>query len=45
MNIYITLDYELFFGNNVGTLENCMLKPANEIARIANENGVKLVFL
>jgi len=44
MNIYITLDYELFFGNNVGTLENCMLKPANEIARIANENGIKLVF-
>ncbi|MBI2259888.1 MAG: hypothetical protein HYU67_13445 [Flavobacteriia bacterium] len=27
MNIYITLDYELFFGENTGSVENTLIKP------------------
>lgn len=44
MNIFITYDYELFFGQPTGTVENCMIKPTDEIRAIAKRTGVKFVF-
>ena len=43
MNIYITLDYELFFGES-GSVENCMINPTKEILEVANRYDVKLNF-
>jgi len=44
MNIYFTFDYELFFGSNSGTVQNCIIKPTNELIKIANKYNVKFTF-
>ncbi|WP_052158296.1 polysaccharide deacetylase family protein [Lacinutrix jangbogonensis] len=43
MNIFITLDYELFFGDS-GTPEKCIIEPTNELIKIANKHNFKCVF-
>ena len=43
MNIYITLDYELFFGSRSGTIEACIIKPTEELIKITSEYGVRFV--
>ncbi len=42
MNIYITFDYELYFGNT-GTLEKCILHPTELLLNMAEKNGIRLV--
>lgn len=44
MNIYITLDYEIYFGENHGTVEKCILYPTSELIRIANKHQVFFSF-
>lgn len=44
MKIYFTLDYEIYFGKNHGTVEKCMLYPASELMRIAATHDVRFVF-
>jgi peptidoglycan/xylan/chitin deacetylase (PgdA/CDA1 family) len=44
MKIYITFDYELYFGDRSGTLEKCILAPTRELIRIAEKHGVRFVF-
>lgn len=44
MNIYITLDYEIYFGENHGTVEKCVIYPTSELIRIAEQNNVRFVF-
>lgn len=44
MNVYFTFDYELFFGPKSGTVQNCIIKPTNELIKIAEKYGVKFVF-
>ena len=44
MNVYFTFDYELFFGSNSGTVQNCILKPTYELIKIAEKHNVKFVF-
>ncbi len=43
MNIYITLDYELFFGEKSGDIENCIIKPTNKLLEIVDRYNIKLV--
>lgn len=43
MNIYITLDYELFFGNS-GSPEKCIIEPTNKLMDIADKHNFKCVF-
>ncbi len=43
MNVYITLDYELFLGDKTGTPENCLIRPMDELCKIANKHNVKFV--
>ncbi len=41
MNIYITLDYELFFGASSGTAEDCIIKPTQALLNIVEPYGIK----
>ncbi|MBL7882724.1 MAG: hypothetical protein JNL69_01540 [Bacteroidia bacterium] len=44
MNIYFTYDYEIYFGENHGTVEKCIIQPTNELIRISDTHDVKFVF-
>lgn len=44
MNLFITYDYELFFGQPTGTVENCIIKPTQAIMNIAKKHQVQMVF-
>lgn len=43
MNIFITLDYELFLGDNTGTPENCLIHPMNALCSVIEKHNVKLI--
>ncbi|NVN97232.1 hypothetical protein HXX01_03320 [Candidatus Nomurabacteria bacterium] len=42
--IYITLDYELFFGSSSGTVEKCLLEPTKKLIDIGKKYGVRFTF-
>ncbi|HEX8514813.1 MAG TPA: hypothetical protein VF868_01350 [Bacteroidia bacterium] len=44
MKIYITLDYEIYFGAEHGTVEKCIIYPTFELIRIAEAKNVRFVF-
>ncbi len=44
MNIYITLDYEIYFGENHGSVEKCIIYPTSELIRIAEKHHVHFCF-
>lgn len=44
MNIYITLDYEIYFGESHGTVERCIIYPTSELIRIAEKYNVRFCF-
>lgn len=44
MQIHLTFDYELFFGANSGTIENCLLKPTQKLIDISSIHQIPLVF-
>lgn len=44
MNIYITLDYEIYFGEKHGTVEKCIIYPTSELIRIAEKHNVRFSF-
>lgn len=44
MNIYITLDYELFFGEHSGTQKNSIINPTNKLLEVLNKYGIKASF-
>lgn len=41
MNIYITLDYELFFGKKSGSVGNCIIKPTEALLDIVEPLDIK----
>jgi len=43
-DITFALDYELFFGKNTGTVENCLIIPTNELLRTTDKYGIKYTF-
>ena len=44
MNIILSVDYEVFFGRNTGTVENTLLEPSQALCDVAARHGVPLVF-
>ena len=42
-NLILTFDYELFL-NESGTIENCILKPVNQLRSILKKGNIKAVF-
>ncbi len=45
MNIFLTFDYELFFGEKTGTVEKCMINPTNELLKISKKYSIPMTFL
>jgi len=43
-NILLTFDYELFFGSNSGTQENCIIKPTDKIIKLLKKYQIKATF-
>ncbi len=43
MRLFITLDYELYLGDKTGTPGNCLVKPMDELCRIADKFGIRYV--
>lgn len=44
MTVYVTLDYELFMGSVVGTVDNCLIRPTEKLVEILDKYGVKASF-
>lgn len=44
MNIYITLDYELFLSSQTGTVDNCLIRPTEALLECLDKYGVKANF-
>lgn len=43
MNVYFTLDYELFLGEKTGTPENCLIRTMDELCKVADKHHFKYV--
>lgn len=43
MDLFITLDYELFLGTKTGTPENCLIRPMDELCKVAGKHNFKFV--
>ncbi|MDB4202980.1 hypothetical protein N9767_01220 [Planktomarina temperata] len=43
-NICLSFDYELFFGNESGTVEQCLIYPTNKIKTLLVEYDVECIF-
>ena len=44
MQIHLSFDYELFFGSDTGTVDNCMIKPTAQLMDLAKKHNVPLIF-
>jgi peptidoglycan/xylan/chitin deacetylase (PgdA/CDA1 family) len=44
MRTLLTLDYEVFFGRNTGTVARTLLEPTQALLRLAARHGARLVF-
>ncbi|MDH5178759.1 MAG: hypothetical protein OEZ39_10990 [Gammaproteobacteria bacterium] len=42
MKFILGLDYELFFGSRTGTVQNCLIRPIDELLKVTNRYGVRL---
>lgn len=42
MNIFLTFDYELYFGTTTGTVERCITGPTELLTTVAEDEGIKL---
>jgi hypothetical protein len=44
LNIILSLDYEVFFGRQTGTVERTLLEPSEALCQIARRHRLPLVF-
>ncbi len=44
MRVFLTFDYELFFGSRTGSIQKCLLEPTNELLRMARKYSVPMTF-
>lgn len=44
MNIYITLDYELFLNDITGDVDHCLITPTKELLKVLDKHQVKATF-
>jgi hypothetical protein len=44
MNIFLTFDYELFFGESTGSVEKCMIEPTNHLLEISKKYSIPMTF-
>ncbi len=44
MDLFFTLDYEIYSGANPGTPQKCMIEPSEALVKIGDKYGAKFVF-
>jgi hypothetical protein len=44
MKVYLTFDYELFFGKNTGTVQKCMIQPTEDLLSLSIKYDVPMTF-
>lgn len=44
MNIYITLDYELFLNDTTGDVDHCLITPTKELLKVLDKYQIKATF-
>lgn len=44
MDIFLTFDYELFFGKQHGTAQKCLIEPSDLLSEIARKHQIRLTF-
>jgi len=44
MRVLLTFDYELFFGTDTGTVEACMIEPADLLLGLCRKHAVRMTF-
>jgi len=44
MDIFITLDYEIYFGENHGSVGMCIIQPTEELIRIGEKHNIRFNF-
>lgn len=44
MNIFLTYDYELFFGESTGSVEKCLIEPTERLLKLSQRFKVKMTF-
>jgi peptidoglycan/xylan/chitin deacetylase (PgdA/CDA1 family) len=44
MQVLLTFDYEVFFGDSPGSVQKCLLEPTDELLAIAEKNQVPMTF-
>lgn len=44
MNLFVTFDYELFFGYPTGSAQRCILEPTQELLAIGQDHKVQFTF-
>lgn len=42
MQIFLTFDYELYFGKNTGTVDRCITGPTEMLTRVAEKHHIRL---
>ncbi|WP_205529553.1 polysaccharide deacetylase family protein [Taibaiella koreensis] len=42
--LFLTLDYELFFGTRTGSVARCLIEPTEALLRITDAHDLKIVF-
>lgn len=44
MKVYLSFDYELFFGAQSGSANNCIIEPTQQLLKLAEKHGIYLNF-
>jgi hypothetical protein len=44
MAVYLTFDYELFFGSETGTVKKCMIDPTEQLLAICEKQNIPMTF-
>jgi len=44
MNVFLTFDYELFFGSRTGTVDKCMIGPTAELLGLSRKHNAPMTF-
>lgn len=44
VNIFLTYDYELFFGENTGSVEKCLIEPTDRLLELSDRYNCRMTF-
>lgn len=44
MHVLLSFDYELFFGKETGSVEQCMIRPTNQLLSLCRKYGIRMTF-